>query len=318
MKTITLISGKAQNGKDFTANVLKNIYESNNETAVIMHYGDLLKNYARDYYGWDGKKDEAGRSLLQNLGTAIRRKDPDYWVNALLSAMQVVEFDHILVADCRYPNEIDAVKAFYNDSAVEVRSIRVIRPEYDNGLTKEQKEHSSETALDDYLFDEYLFNDGTSRYVEVIKNPDYTTSAVKGIDVQNARDYAEYQTYKVENSPNYTPTVTFQYADMAIENPWLVPVKPVALNTCESMELYGRERFITFCNDVRDAIKDKQYYVTYRIEGRFVCKVNARTEEDARKLSVEKFCDADFGELSDINGYPVIVEDEEGNFVWEK
>jgi hypothetical protein len=28
--------------------------------------------------------------------------------------------------------------------------------------------------------------------------------------------------------------------------------------------------------------------------------------------------DADFGEAADIDGEPIIIEDERGNFVWEK
>lgn len=38
----------------------------------------------------------------------------------------------------------------------------------------------------------------------------------------------------------------------------------------------------------------------------------------AKRKADEKWCDADFGAAQDIDGEPIIVEDENGNFVWEK
>ena len=40
--------------------------------------------------------------------------------------------------------------------------------------------------------------------------------------------------------------------------------------------------------------------------------------EDAKRKATESFSDADFGAAEDINGEEIIVEDAEGNYVWEK
>lgn len=61
-----------------------------------------------------------------------------------------------------------------------------------------------------------------------------------------------------------------------------------------------------------------KYYVTWSIVGRYITEVEAEDEREAREKSFEKFWDASFGELKDIDGYPIIVEDEKGDFVWEK
>lgn len=60
------------------------------------------------------------------------------------------------------------------------------------------------------------------------------------------------------------------------------------------------------------------YYVTYAVEARFVTKVQAQDETEALKKAEDEFSRADFGVASDIDGSAVIVEDENGNFVWEK
>ncbi|MBQ8563237.1 MAG: hypothetical protein IJ443_05040 [Firmicutes bacterium] len=61
-----------------------------------------------------------------------------------------------------------------------------------------------------------------------------------------------------------------------------------------------------------------KYCVTYKIEARYIAQVEADCAEEARKKAEQGYVNADFGEASDIDGEPIIVEDESGNFVWEK
>jgi hypothetical protein len=60
------------------------------------------------------------------------------------------------------------------------------------------------------------------------------------------------------------------------------------------------------------------YYVTYRVDARFVAQVEADNVHQARYEAMQRFQDADFGEAQDIDGEDIIVEDENGNFVWER
>ena len=60
------------------------------------------------------------------------------------------------------------------------------------------------------------------------------------------------------------------------------------------------------------------FWVTFRLNARYVAEVAAETKEDALRAAQEKYIDADFGEASDIDGEAIVVEDENGTIVWEK
>ena len=62
----------------------------------------------------------------------------------------------------------------------------------------------------------------------------------------------------------------------------------------------------------------KTFYITYKIEARFIAAVDAETLEEAMDAAEGRYHDADFGEAEDIEGEPIIAEDQDGNFVWEK
>lgn len=61
-----------------------------------------------------------------------------------------------------------------------------------------------------------------------------------------------------------------------------------------------------------------KYYVTYKIDARYIAEVEAENIEEAKKKAEGKFMDADFGEAEDIDGEAIIVEDNNGDYVWEK
>ena len=60
------------------------------------------------------------------------------------------------------------------------------------------------------------------------------------------------------------------------------------------------------------------YYVTFKIEARFEAPVDANSIEEALQEARGRFIAADFGEAVVIDGEPIIVEDENGNYLWEK
>lgn len=61
-----------------------------------------------------------------------------------------------------------------------------------------------------------------------------------------------------------------------------------------------------------------KYYVTYKIDARYIAEVEADNIEEAKKKADGKFLDANFGEAEDIDGEAIIVEDNNGDYVWEK
>ena len=63
---------------------------------------------------------------------------------------------------------------------------------------------------------------------------------------------------------------------------------------------------------------NKEFYVTFRIDGRFGTYVTAENLDAAKTAAIEKFYDADFGVLECVDTEIVTVEDESGNFIYEK
>lgn len=155
MEKIFIISGKARNGKDSTYEIMKKHLEFYNEKCLRVAYGDYVKFIARQYLNWNGKKDEKGRQILQELGTERVRKElnkPDYWVDRVIDVIKIVgnEYKYIFITDARFPNEIELIKQAFPNM---VETIRVSRKDFISPLTEEQQKHISETALDDYKFD---------------------------------------------------------------------------------------------------------------------------------------------------------------------
>lgn len=163
---IIALSGYARSGKDEAAKVLVEEYGF---TRVA--FADKLREFlyrldpqigrpgevARlgviiDKYGWDGYKEtpykDEVRELLQRLGTECGREllGENVWVDAALS----VDAEKIVVADCRFPNEAEAVRT--RGGRVWRVSRKGVGPIND---------HPSETSLDNYNFDAVVSNTGT-------------------------------------------------------------------------------------------------------------------------------------------------------------
>jgi len=165
MKKIICISAKAEGGKDTVANILKSKLSDCGERVIILHYADVLKFYCQKYFGWDGVKDDYGRSLLQRIGTDIvREKDPDFWVKEVDNFIRIFSdlFDYFIISDCRFPNEIE----YFTQKNMPIISVRVERPNHISMLSEEQKNHKSETALDNYFHSHIITNNGTLEQLE--------------------------------------------------------------------------------------------------------------------------------------------------------
>ena len=156
------LSGYAQSGKDSTAELLclnygytrlafadpmrQALMVINPKLDSITRVSDLVEDY-----GWDvTKRNPEVRRLLQVLGTDFGRKmlGDDVWIKIAL--LGIKSEDKIVISDVRYPNEAQAIKNLsgslwrinrHNHSAV-------------NG-------HTSEHAMDNYMFNHVIYNDGT-------------------------------------------------------------------------------------------------------------------------------------------------------------
>ena len=180
---VILISGKAQHGKDTAAIQISKTLKEHGKTVQIFHYSDLLKYICAKYFGWDGKKNEDGRTLLQEIGTdVVRKKDPYFWVDFAISFMRIFDgtWDYIIIPDTRFPNEIEEVK----EAGFDVVHLKIERPGFKSKLSKEQNNHPSETALDDVVPDLIITNKSTLKVFNT-KIEAFTNSYILSKEIEN-------------------------------------------------------------------------------------------------------------------------------------
>ncbi|MFE0699404.1 hypothetical protein [Streptomyces sp. NPDC058872] len=106
-------------------------------------------------YGWERAKERFPevRRTLQRSGQAVRDQEAGHWLSLALDKVTVADTWNlpVVVTDCRYPNEAEALKARG------FRLVRVLRP----GAAGAVPPHESETALDGYPTDVSIANTGT-------------------------------------------------------------------------------------------------------------------------------------------------------------
>lgn len=160
MTRFICISGKAQHGKDTTANILLEGLQAKGKKVLIVHYADLLKFICKSWFNWNGEKDDVGRTLLQRVGTdVVRIKEPDFWVDFVLRIVELFpeEWEYIIIPDTRFPNELYKIR----NSGYPMTHVRVLRNKFESSLTAEQQNHISEVALDNEEPDMWIMNDGS-------------------------------------------------------------------------------------------------------------------------------------------------------------
>ena len=159
------LSGYAQSGKNTVADILVDhhgftqlafadairafVYEINPMVACSPtgYLQDLV-----NLKGWDEAKQEPQvRKLLQSTGVAGRTMIDEYlWVALTLSQIRDPHDGRYVITDVRFPNEAAALTSQGG------QIWRIERPGVDA-----VNDHVSETALDAWVFDETIIDDGT-------------------------------------------------------------------------------------------------------------------------------------------------------------
>lgn len=197
---VILFGGKAGNGKDYAAKTAKEYLEKFQYSVRILHFADLLKYICKEYCDWDGKKDEKGRKLLQEIGTEVFRfMDKNYWVyfvKTILTAFSE-KWDYVLIPDFRFPNEASELSyGGFDVYSIQIKTDKECPYKNGHSLTSEEILHSSENSLDYYIFNYRI----TNRYNDFFKN-----------EIENViDDIIRIATYKEENKMKI---IIFDYGD---------------------------------------------------------------------------------------------------------
>ncbi len=141
--------------------IIRQVFDSLHKEIKLYSFADILKqNICMDILGmsydqcygsdnnknsltdmmWNGKKMTA-RDIMQFVGTDIfRQLKPDVWVSATLNKIAKDKPKLAIITDCRFPNEIAAIKNCNG------KIIRLTRSPF-------YSEHISETILDEDNYD---------------------------------------------------------------------------------------------------------------------------------------------------------------------
>ncbi len=163
---IFLIGGKANSGKDSTADGITKYYREKGKDVVNIQIAYYIKMYAKQIAKWDGDNETKPRQLLQDLGTELIRKQIDeyFFIKRILQDIDIYSryFDVITISDGRLPEEFEEITKAYPETV----TVHVTRPGYVSHLTKGQKAHLTETLVDDINYEYEIVNDGTLEDLE--------------------------------------------------------------------------------------------------------------------------------------------------------
>lgn len=157
---IFIVSGKARSGKDTAVAIIEDFYYKKNKSVIKLKYSSYIKEYIMNISNWNGRDKTKPRDLLQDLGTELIKNkiDKEMLVRRICEDIKVYSyfFDIIIVSDARLKEEIEIPKKIFKD----IKTIRINRLNFDNKLTEKQKNHITETDLDNYSkFDYVIEND---------------------------------------------------------------------------------------------------------------------------------------------------------------
>jgi hypothetical protein len=180
MQEIIGLSGWARSGKDTVADYLvehhgfvklslatpmREALYNLNPTVLDWTNMSWSLQQAVHLFGWEEMKTSfpSVRGLMQRMGTEVGRQmfGEDFWVD--LTIKEANKYDKVVIADCRYLNEADAVRTAGG---------QVWRISRDSAPAA--NDHDSEHGLDDYAFDLKLDNNNTieelHKFVEELVN----------------------------------------------------------------------------------------------------------------------------------------------------
>lgn len=179
---IIAFAGRKQSGKTTSAEFVSQLYHHTHKVKIY-NFADPLKQdlcmnvlgLTQDQcYGDDKYKNEkvncywpntntqmTAREVMQYIGTDIFRKiQKNVWADATINKIKKECYDVALIADCRFPNEVEVIK-----SAGGI-VIKLMRDIY-------HSDHDSEIALDTDRYDYRNFDlviDNTKCYIDEQNN----------------------------------------------------------------------------------------------------------------------------------------------------
>ena len=124
--------GKAGSGKDYQSKKLEE------QGYIKIAFADILRqvtadicriSYNKMMEQYDSFKtteyfpNYTGRQIMENIGSAIRKHDINFWVNAVINKIEKEHLNKVVISDMRYPNEYMKIYDFCAENEIEFKCI---------------------------------------------------------------------------------------------------------------------------------------------------------------------------------------------------
>jgi len=172
---IIIIGGCAGSGKSTFGRLLSEELKDYGYKPCVMQITNPLYSYAMNYFNYDPNTDPKPREFLQKMGIEIIKEKlgkNDFLLNRLYEDIEILSnfFDTFIITDLRLIHEVLSMKIKYE----EVTSIKLVRKNYDNKLSKQEKEHVTEREIDnyndfDYIIENKGLDDLKKQAVEIVR-----------------------------------------------------------------------------------------------------------------------------------------------------
>lgn len=167
-----IIGGKAKSGKNTLGKFLREELKEYGYRPCVMHLTSPLYAYAENYFEWNEHSHEKPREFLQKMGIEIIKEKlgkKTFLLDRLSEDIEILSefFDVFIIVDARLKQEFQYFEEKYED----VTKIKIERKNHIDNLSPEEKEHITETDLDDYNnFDYKIENTSIVDLKEEAKN----------------------------------------------------------------------------------------------------------------------------------------------------
>ena len=174
---VIIINGSNSSGKDNFVEYFIKHYEFK---AINMSTIDRVKELAKKYYGWNGKKTEEARKFLADMKkvwSEFNNGPFNYTTNEIKEHYDKLDKkekkNFVYFVHCREPEEIQKFKDKYGDDCLTVLLKREERNE-----KKQIANNHADMNVDNYNYDNIILNNGSKidlelesvKFVEIIKN----------------------------------------------------------------------------------------------------------------------------------------------------
>ena len=175
MEKIFLLHAAARSGKNTCADAMKDYYvNSYHKRVLIIAFADYVKFVLDKYYDTPAERTEEYRTRIQQFATEqVRASDVNYWANVVSDLLVAIQedWDIVIIPDWRFGNERVALVSRFHEYGIPVKTMLIDRPNIEevDGMTEEQRAHSSERNLDNYQNFDYTIINETSQMQKTIQ-----------------------------------------------------------------------------------------------------------------------------------------------------